>query len=128
MTSPIVTCRPGAPLGEVAALMSRERIHAVVVRADDGDPSVPYAEMWRLISEIDLMSGLVLDGADAPAGRVAADPVVVVDAEASVDRAAALMVEFGVSHLVAVGPDGDPVGIVSCLDVAGLFLAGPATA
>ena len=125
MTSPVVSCRPSLPLRGVAELMDRGSIHAVIVRgAGDGDMPAPEGEPWRVVSETDLLGGLVAEGPEMPVGRAADTPLVVVDANESIDRAAALMVEFGVSHLVAVGEDGEPVGVLSCLDVAGLLSDG----
>jgi CBS domain-containing protein len=54
---------------------------------------------------------------EVPAGRVAATPAVVVDPDESLERAAMLMAEYQITHLIAVS-GGRPSGIVSALDVA----------
>lgn len=45
------------------------------------------------------------------------EPIAVEQSE-PLDRVAALMVNHDTSHVVVVGPDGLPAGIVSTLDVA----------
>ena len=52
------------------------------------------------------------------------EPIAVEQSE-PLDRVAALMVNHDTSHVVVVGPDGLPAGIVSTLDVAEI-LAGAA--
>lgn len=116
MSSPLVTCLPSVPLHEVAALMTRHRIHAVVVLAGAPAPGADDEE-WGVISELDLVGGASLTTPDVPAGQVAATTPVVVGPEDSLERAAMLMAEYQVTHLIAV-EDGRAVGIVSALDVA----------
>jgi CBS domain-containing protein len=116
MSSPLVTCSPSVPLREVAALMTGHRIHAVVVLAGAADPGGEDEE-WGVISELDLLGGASLAVPDLPAGRVAATPPVVVGPDESLERAAMLMAEYQITHLIAV-EDREAVGIVSALDVA----------
>jgi len=116
MSSPLVTCAPDVPLVEVAELMAQHRIHAVVVPPDPAGPVV--GRPWSVISEIDLVAAAPFDDPDVSAGRVAGTPVVQVDRDESLARAAMLMAEYAVTHLIVVGADGDPAGIVSALDVA----------
>ena len=123
MSSPIVSCQSDVPLGEVAALMSGHRIHAVVVI---GDPARgeddPHA--WRIISEADLLHAVALDTHAVVAGRIAASPLVTVGRDASLLEAALLMSEHETTHIIAVD-DGHPVGIVSALDIAASITAPP---
>ena len=117
MSAPLVTCASDVPLSEVAELMARHRIHAVVVQPD------PFlhagrGEPWSVISEIDLVAAAPFDDPDFSAGRIAATPVVQVQRGESLARAAMLMGEYAVTHLIVVGADGEPAGIVSALDVA----------
>jgi len=61
----------------------------------------------------------------ALAGEVAASEIVTVDSSDRIDRVARLMAEHDCTHLVVVSPEtGEPVGVVSSLDVAqGLALS-----
>ena len=124
MSFPLVTCSAGVPLREVAELMTRHRIHAVVVLDDPAGrgPSRP----WSVISELDLVAAAPFDEPDVSAGRVAGTPVVVVRPDESLARAAMLMAEYAITHLIAVGEEGKPAGIVSALDVARALSPPPA--
>lgn len=116
MSTPLVSCPPGVPLWEVAQLMTRNRIHAVVVEAGPPAPGADE-EQWGVISELDLVGAASLADPEVPAGRVAATPGVVVDPEESLERAAMLMAEYQITHLIVVA-EGRPSGIVSALDLA----------
>jgi CBS domain-containing protein len=113
MSAPLVTCLPDVPLREVADLMTRHRIHAVVV----GGAVASDEERWGVISELDLVRGARLADPDVPAGRLAATPRVVVGRDESLERAAMLMAEYRVTHLIVV-ERRHAVGIVSASDVA----------
>lgn len=127
MSFPLVTCTPDVPLAEVAELMTRHRIHAVVVLADPGrrgSDGLP----WGVISELDLVAAAPFEDPDTTAGRVAATPVVAVGPDESLGRAAMLMAEYAVTHLIVVDAGGEPAGIVSALDVARALSPRPAAA
>ena len=119
MSAPLVTCLPGVPLPEVAELMTRHRIHAVVVLADPSG-SGEDDEEWGVISELDLVAGACMADSELPAGRVAATPPVVVGREESIDRAAFLMADHQMTHLIVM-EEGRPAGIVSALDIASVL-------
>jgi CBS domain-containing protein len=115
MHNGIVTCPPDAPLGEVAALMARHRIHAVVVAAPGS------ARPLGIVSDSDIVSA-AKTGEELYAREVAATESVVVSADESLRRAAQLMAEHRVSHLVAVdAASGYPRGVLSTLDVAAVY-------
>jgi CBS domain-containing protein len=116
MSTPIVTCHSEVPLGEVAELMARHRIHAVVV-VGDPSPAGGDAPPWRVISATDLVQAAPFDYGATAAGWVAASPLVTVGCDESLQHAALLMSEYETGHVIAVD-DGHPVGIVSALDVA----------
>ena len=118
MSAPIVSCAPGVPLREVAELMSSHRIHSVVVRSDPADRG-DATEPWGVIAELDLVAAAPFGDEETTAGRVAGTPVVTIGRDESLARAAMLMSEYAVTHLVAVDADGAPEGIVSALDIAG---------
>jgi CBS domain-containing protein len=117
MSFPLVTCSAEVPLREVAELMTRHRIHAVVVL---DDPAVlgPARRPWSVISELDLIAAAPFDDPEVTAGRVAGTPVVVIAPDEPLARAALLMAEYAITHLIAVDGEGEPAGIVSALDVA----------
>ncbi|HEV8463117.1 MAG TPA: CBS domain-containing protein [Gaiellaceae bacterium] len=114
MTVGIVSCAPDTPLREVAALMARHNVHAVYVYDEPGTT----AEEWALVSDLDLVAAWpVLD--DRTAGNSAVTPLVSIEAEDSLERAAQLMMETGSTHLAVVARmTGQPVGVLSTLDIA----------
>lgn len=123
MSAPIVSCQSDVPLAEVAELMARHRIHAVVVVGDAGDDD---PRGWRVISEADLVRGVAF-GERESAGAIAATPVVTIGRRKPLREAALRMSEHETTHLVVV-EDGHPVGIVSALDVAASLVAPEARA
>jgi CBS domain-containing protein len=115
MTPGVLTCLPVTPLRDVARMMARHRVHAIVVFGVD-DRLHP----WGVVSDLDLVSAI---GTHANAGAVAASPVVTVTPDLSLEHAATLMAENETTHLVVISHHGLPVGIVSTLDVARAFAA-----
>jgi CBS domain-containing protein len=89
----------------------------VVILPDAAAPA-GAGRSWGVISEIDLVGAAPFEDPDVTAGRVAGTPVVRIERGESLGQAAMLMAEHSVTHLIVVGEDGEPVGIVSALDVA----------
>ncbi len=114
----IVSCPPDAPLAEVAALMVKHRIHAVAVT--NGNDSRPAG----VISDLDIVAAAATG--DAPTAReAAATEPLGVSADERLDRAAQLMSEHAVSHLVVLdAASGYPVGVLSTLDIAAIYGGG----
>jgi CBS domain-containing protein len=110
MTPGVLTCLPVTPLRDVARMMARHRVHAIVVFGSD-DRLHP----WGVVSDLDLVSAI---GTSANAGAVAGSPVVTVTPELTLEHAATLMSENQTSHLLVISDNGLPVGIISTLDVA----------
>ena len=112
----VVSCPAEESLETVAALMSAEQIHCVIV-VHDGDPG----SLWGVVSDLDLVAAAsVRPLADQRAGGTAMRPAVTVAPSASLDAAASLMTRTGVAHLVVVDPvERRPVGVLSTLDLAG---------
>jgi CBS domain-containing protein len=111
----VVTCSRHDPLSLVAGLMAGHRIHAVVVADDDADDGA----FWGVVSDLDLVAAAsVRELSEQTAGATAATPALTITPGDSLHRAAQLMTEHGIAHLVVVALDGQPVGVISTLDVA----------
>jgi predicted transcriptional regulator len=108
----ILSVAPDAPLAEVAWQMANNRVHAVVVSDERAaDPPV--------IADADLIAAADSGHFDElGAGDIAATEAVDVSEDETLERAAQLLAEHGVSHLVVRGGRRTPVGILSTLDVA----------
>jgi crotonyl-CoA carboxylase/reductase len=117
----VLSCAPDTSLGDVATIMAEHRVHCVVV----GAPRVRGAGAWSVVSDRDLMTAAAADRADEPtAGSVAGTSVPRIGSAAPLMRAAQIMAEHDVSHLIVVGEaNGRPEGVLSSLDVA-MVLAG----
>jgi CBS domain-containing protein len=112
----VLTCSQHDSLSLVAGLMARHRIHAVVVAADH--PAEPGA-LWGVVSDLDLVAAAsVRELSEQTAGATAATSALTIAPGDSLQRAAQLMTEHGIAHLVVVARDGEPVGVISTVDVA----------
>ena len=118
----IVTCPPDQDLVAVARLMAINHIHSIVVT---GIETVPGGERltWGLITALDLVACTQPGYEGAEAADLAGSEIVTVDMDEPLERAAQLMVEHQLTHLLVV-TGGEPVGIVSTLDVAGCLAWG----
>src|SRR5262252_7474271 len=83
MTPGVLTCLPVTPLRDVARLMARHCVHAIVVFGSDD-----RLHSWGVVSDLDLITAI---GTHANAGSVAASPVVTVTPELALEHAAVLM-------------------------------------
>jgi CBS domain-containing protein len=118
MRTGIISCGPETDLITVARTMAANRVHAVVVSGLDPTPQGEEHLTWGLITALDLVAAS-LPGAGAPDARaLASSEIVTVDREEPLERAAQLMAEHQLSHLLVVS-EAAPVGVVSTLDVAG---------
>ena len=107
-----VECAADADVRSLARAMAEHSVHCVVVRGIEPG-------RWGIVSDLDLMAAMRPELADATAAELAAaDPLIVAPAD-TLQRAAQLMAEHETSHAVVVDPvTGEPVGILSTLDVA----------
>lgn len=116
MTPGVVACPFDTPLRDVARQMAERRIHCVVVCEEDQ----PDRSTWGVVSDLDLVAAA--NGRDLDrwtAGRIAATPAVSVAADETLARAAQLMTEHAVAHLIVVDRASRlPVGVLSSLDLA----------
>jgi CBS domain-containing protein len=116
----LIECPPEADLATVARAMAENRIHCVVVR---GIERAGKSLTWGIVSDLDLMAGL--RHAPATAGELAATDVVIVEPGDTLEHAAQLMADHATAHVVVVSPStGEPVGILSTLDIARALAAG----
>jgi CBS domain-containing protein len=126
MHSGVLTCPPETPLRDVARMMAHFRIHAVVVLTEDSEADEGVG-VWGGVSDGDLMRAAAVDDIDErSAGGSARTPVVTVYPHEPLKRAAELMEERAVTHVVVVSPSSErPIGVVSTLDVARAIAAQP---
>lgn len=123
MHAGVVSCPTDASLTEVARIMSDHRVHAVAVA--DIEHGRPWGT-WHMITDAALMKALA-NGEPRTAIEVAGPDAYTISAGESVNQAAVLMAEHGVSHLVVMHEAaGYPIGIISTLDVAAAHAEGPA--
>jgi predicted transcriptional regulator len=111
----IFSCAGDAPLARVATIMSEQQVNAVVVTNSDGGRPV------GVVSDLDVVAAAAA-GSDPAALQAAATEPLTVSADESLHRAAQLMSEHGVAHLVVVDAAGGyPVGVLSTLDVVAVY-------
>jgi CBS domain-containing protein len=99
--------------------MARHQIHCVVV-FDYGEEADEDRALAGIVSDRDLAEIVAAEELDArTAGDTAATPLLTVDADDDLRRAAQLLAEHGASHLVVVDrASRRPVGMLSTLDLA----------
>jgi CBS domain-containing protein len=118
MTVGLIDCAPDTPLREVARLMARYRVHSVFVYDYEDDRAGP-AELWGLVSDLDVVAAAWVGVEERTAGDSAVAPLVTVRSDERLEHAAQLMAEHGVTHLaVTDDQSGRPLGVLSSLDIA----------
>jgi CBS domain-containing protein len=124
MHSGVVTCLFETPLAEVARMMAAHHVHCVV---GFGDAAEGDTRLWGIVSDRDVVAAAATDYAHRTAGTSATTQTATIEPEATVRRAAEVMTERNVSHLLVVEAGSDrPVGVISTLDIAAV-MAGVAT-
>jgi CBS domain-containing protein len=116
----VLTCTLDTSLREVAGIMARYRVHAVLTIGGRSVTEALQGSLWGIVSDHDLVDAVARGEVEsAKAGEIAGTPLVMVRPGESLARAAALMREHQVSHLVVVDEDSAlPVGVLSTLDIA----------
>jgi CBS domain-containing protein len=115
----VVTCRPETKLADVARMMVGYGIHSVVVSDVQGDSG-----MWGIVSSLDLARAAD-ELSSLTARDVASTDLVTIRSNESLKRAAEVMAEHGVTHLIAVQPDSDqPAGMISARGIAAALAYG----
>ncbi|MGI9557379.1 MAG: CBS domain-containing protein [Solirubrobacterales bacterium] len=122
MNPDVVWCTPETPLRQVAREMSSKRMHSVVV---GGLRKRSSERSWGVVSDVDLLQAASSDLDRETAGTVAATELPTVSSTEELPRAAQIMAEHEVTHLIVVDPDeGEAVGVISSLDVARVMSEG----
>ena len=114
MHTDVITCPPDATLRDVAGVLAAHRIHAVVVAGETEEAPI------AVVTDRDVIWNHAHGGLDdVSAQEAASEPTITVRAKTELRRAAELMAHFGTSHVVVTASGGgQPVGILSSLDVA----------
>ena len=112
----LITCSPDSTLRTIARMMTTYRVHAILVTAH-GDEQLAGGGHWGIVSDADLLRASAEANVDEERARsLAAQPVA---SSEPLNRAAELMVERDVSHLIVIESRTDrPIGVLSTLDVA----------
>ncbi|WP_336023776.1 CBS domain-containing protein [Halobellus salinisoli] len=107
MSTSLVTTSPDATLVEAATRMRSEEVGALLV------PSTELA----ILTSTDILDAIArdCDPAETTVGEVMTESVETVTPELRLTEAAAMMENFGISHLPVV--DDDLVGMVSSTDI-----------
>jgi CBS domain-containing protein len=115
----VVMCQRETKLADVARIMVGYDIHSVVV-ADVGDEGEP----WGIVTSMDLARAA--DQLESvTAGEVASTDLVTIRADAPLERAAKLMAEERVTHLIACDPGtARPAGVLSARSLAAVLAYG----
>jgi CBS domain-containing protein len=119
----IISCDPDTDLTTLARLMTSNHVHAVVVSGTETSPSGGEHLAWGLVTALDLVAAGLPRVGTPDAGELASTEILTVEANEPLERAAQLMVEHQLTHLIVVSA-GQPVGVVSTLDVAGCLAWG----
>ena len=115
----VITCRPQTSLNDVARMMVGYDVHSVIVSDVKGDEGA-----WGIVTTVDLARAAE-DLDTLTAGDVATRDLVTIASDEPLARAADLMAQNGISHLVAVQPGTDrPAGMVSARSLAGALAQG----
>jgi len=117
MTVGLISCSPDTPLSDVALTMASHNIHAVFV-FDYEQQTDGTAELWGLVSDLDLVAAACADVDSITARESSVTPLVTIRIDDCLEHAAQRMAETGVSHLAVLdAATGRPVGVLSTLDV-----------
>jgi CBS domain-containing protein len=106
----ILSCDPDASLAEVADLMARHRVHALMLSREQTGPA-------EIVSALDVVAGMTDDRA-VRAAQVAATESLAIAANEPLSTATHLMAEHEVTHLIVLDPGSRrPVGVLSTIDL-----------
>jgi len=115
----VIDTPPQTSLQEVAALMAGRRMHCVVVEGLARGAHREEELVWGIVSDLDLIKAVAAGRREVSAGEIAATEIVTVETTDTIEQVAQLMAEHECTHLIVVSALGEPVGVISSLDVAG---------
>jgi CBS domain-containing protein len=115
----VLTCQAETPLRLIARMMAEHRVHSVVVTNLDGVSE----SAWGVVSDSDVLRSVPGNVDERTASDVAGTELLTVEPDESLERAAQMMAEHEVTHLVVVAGDR-PIGVLSSLDVAASLAEG----
>lgn len=121
----VFSCAAETPIRTVAQMMAQHHIHSVVITeigAEEGS-----GRAWGIISDVDVLRAVEAGVIDESAGSIAATEFLTIGPEQPLADAVRSMADHEVTHLVVCdqGP-GQPLGVISTLDVAGVIAWGEA--
>jgi CBS domain-containing protein len=119
MRAGIISCHADTSLTGIAEMMASYHVHAVVVEGVQSQLKGASGGEWGIVSDLDVARAAARGEMQATAGALAGSAAVFIGPAESLKRAAELMSERGVSHLiVSMSPSSRPIGIISTLDLA----------
>ena len=115
----VITCRPETRLSDVARMMVGYDVHSVVVADVE-----PERGLWGIVTSIDL-ARVAGDLHSVTAREAATTDLATIRSNEPLRRAAEIMAEHGITHLIVLQPDSDdPVGVISARGLAGALAYG----
>src|SRR5215207_5014599 len=115
----VITCRPETKLTDLARMMVGYDVHSVVVADVD-----PERGLWGIVTSLDLARAAD-ELSSVMAREVATTNLITLRSNESLSRAAEVVAEHGVTHLIVLQPDSDdPVGVISARGLAAALAYG----
>ena len=119
MRAGIISCHADTSLRAIAELMASYHVHAVVVDRGAVESDASAGQAWGIVSDFELAHAAARGELQTTAGELAGLVAAFIGPAEPLQRAAELMVEHRVSHLiVSTAPTARPIGIISTLDLA----------
>ncbi len=109
----VLSCQAETPLRVIARMMAEHGIHSVVATNLDGVSE----DVWGIVTDVDVLRAVTEDVDERTAGEFAGTELLTIGPDESLERAAQLMAENEVTHVVVISGDR-PIGVLSSLDVA----------
>jgi CBS domain-containing protein len=120
----VMSVAPQAPLVAVARTMAMSHVHCVLVAGIAPAPDGGRERLvWRLVTDMDIVRIAGAGDGVTTAGEAARSDAVTIEPSAPLIEAAQLMDERGVAHLLVIAR-GEPVGVLSSVDIAGVIAWG----
>lgn len=119
MRAGVISCPGDASVRAIAEAMASYHVHAIVVELVESESDPSRAAGWGIVSDVELARAAARGELHATAGELAGANAIFVGPAEPLKRAAELMSDHGVSHLiVSIAPSVRPIGIISTLDLA----------